>query len=85
MRFGQGHQNFLERLIDVPSGGHRLRKLKSPSSRADPAKIAEALFQPWRRGDDADGFRWDPADDQRYALQYADPSLARRSSDRGRR
>lgn len=77
MMFGQGHQNFLERLIDVPRGAlpNRLRKLKSPPDLAAPAKIAEALFQPWRREDDADGFRWDPEDDQRYALRYDDPSL----------
>jgi hypothetical protein len=78
MTFGQGHQNFLERLIDVPSGAlpNRLRKLRSPPDLAAPAKIAEALFQAWRREDDADGFRWDPEDDQRYALRYDDPSLA---------
>jgi hypothetical protein len=78
MIFGQGHQNFLERLIDVSNGRlpNRLRNLKSPPNQAEPAKIAEALFQRWRRDDDADGFRWDPEDDQRYALQYADPSLA---------
>jgi acyl-coenzyme A synthetase/AMP-(fatty) acid ligase len=28
------------------------------------------------REDDADGFRWDPQDDQRYALRYDNPSLA---------
>lgn len=78
MMFGQGHQNFLERLVDVPSGNlpNRLRKLKSPPDMTEPGKIAEALFQPWRHDDDADGFRWDPEDDQRYALRYDDPSLA---------
>ncbi len=78
MMFGQGHQNFLERLVDVSSGKlpNRLRKLKSPPDMSGPDKIAEALFQPWRRDDDADGFRWDPEDDQRYALRYDDPSLA---------
>lgn len=78
MMFGQGHQNFLDRLIDVPTGAlpNRLRKIKSPPNLADPAKIAEALFQSWRHKDDADGFRWDPEDDQRYALRYGDPSLA---------
>ncbi|MGH7933119.1 MAG: type I-G CRISPR-associated protein, Cas3-extension family [Candidatus Binataceae bacterium] len=78
MMFGQGHQNFLDRLIDVPSGAlpNRLRKLKSPPDLADPAKIAQTLFQPWRHEDDADGFRWDPEDDQRYALRYDDPSLS---------
>ena len=78
MMFGQGHQNFLERLVDVPRGKlpNRLRKLKSPPDMTEPGKIAEALFQPWRHDDDADGFRWDPEDDQRYALRYDDPSLA---------
>jgi hypothetical protein len=78
MMFGQGHQNFLNRLIDVPSGAlpNRLRKLKSPPDLADPAKLAQALFHPWRHEDDADGFRWDPEDDQRYALRFGDPSLA---------
>ncbi len=77
MMGGQGHQNFLERLVDVPSGKlpNRLRKLKSPPNMCEPRQIAEALFQPWRRDDDADGFRWDPEDDQRYALRYGDPSL----------
>lgn len=77
MMFGQGHQNFLDRLIEVPRGTlpNRLRKLKSPPGLADPTKIAEALFRPWRHKDDADGFRWDPEDDQRYALRYDNPSL----------
>jgi hypothetical protein len=76
MMFGQGHQNFLERLVDVPSGKlpNRLRKLNSPPDMTDAGKIAEALFSAWRRKDDADGFRWDPQDDQRYALRYRDPS-----------
>lgn len=78
MMFGQGWQNFLERLVDVPCGKlpNRLRKLRSPPDMNDPAKIAEALFEPWRREDDADGFRWDPEDDQRYALRFDDPSPA---------
>jgi len=78
MMFGQGHQNFLERLVDVPSGKlpNRLRRLKSPPDMGAFDKIAEALFEPWRRKDDADGFRWDPEEDQRYALRYGDPSSA---------
>lgn len=78
MMFGQGHQNFLERLVDVPSGKlpNRFRKLKSPPAMTGPGKIVEALFRGWRRDDDTDGFRWDPEDDQRYALRYDDPSLA---------
>lgn len=76
MMFGQGHQNFLERLIDVPRGElpSRHRKLKRPPNFRDPAMVGAALFSPWQRGDDADGFRWDPEDDQRYALRHGDPS-----------
>jgi hypothetical protein len=76
MMFGQGHQNFLERLLAVPRGDlpNRLRKLKSPPDMRDPGKIAEALFAPWIRQDDADAFRWDPEEDQRYALRFSDPS-----------
>jgi hypothetical protein len=78
MMFGQGHQNFLDRLVDVPSGKlpTRFRQVKSPPDMRAPGNIAEALFQPWRRNDDADGFRWDPEDDQRYALRFDDPSGA---------
>jgi hypothetical protein len=78
MMFGQGHQNFLDRLLDVPRGElpSRLKKLKSPPDMRDATKIAEALFLPWKREDDAHGFRWDPEEDQRYALRFDDPSAA---------
>jgi hypothetical protein len=68
MMSGQGHQHFLERLITVPRG--------DVPDMHSPAKIAEALFEPWTRSDDADGFRWDPEEDQRYALRFGDPSKA---------
>jgi hypothetical protein len=76
MMFGQGHQNFLERLIEVPQGElpSRHRKHKRPPNFRSPAMVEAALFSAWRRSDDADGFRWDPEDDQRYALRYGDPS-----------
>jgi hypothetical protein len=76
MMFGQGHQNFLERLVSVPRGEipSRLRKLKKPPDMRDPGKFAEALFVRWARKDDADGFRWDPEEDQRYAMRFGDPS-----------
>lgn len=76
MLFGQGHQNFLDRIVavarDIPPSRHV--KLKKPPNMRGPAKIAEALFAPWRREDDADAFRWDPKEDQRYALRHGDPS-----------
>lgn len=77
MMFGQGHQNFLDRLVAVPRGElpSRLRNARRPPNMRDPARITEALFAPWRRADDdADGFRWDPEEDQRYALRFGDPS-----------
>ncbi len=76
MMFGQGHQHFLERLVSVSRGDlpPRLRKLKPPPNMRDPQKFAEALFKPWVRKDDTEGFRWDPEEDQRYALRFGDPS-----------
>jgi hypothetical protein len=78
MLFGQGHQNFLDRLVAVPRGDlpARRKKEKPPPNMRDPGKIAEALFAPWKRADDADAFRWDPEEDQRYALRFGDPSDA---------
>jgi hypothetical protein len=65
MMFGQGHQFFLERLLAATC----------EINKAD-QKMSEALFQPWRRDDDSNGFRWDPQEDQRYALRYGNPSKA---------
>lgn len=78
LMFGQGHQNFLERLVSVPLGAlpPRLKKEKAPPDFRNHRYIVEALFQPWRRDDDADAFRWDPEEDQRYALRFGDPSRA---------
>jgi hypothetical protein len=49
----------------------KVRRGDTPPTAA--GKIAEALFAPWSRFDETDGFRWDPADDQRYALRFGDP------------
>jgi len=78
MMFGQGHQNFLERLREVPNAGVPERAQKGRSAAAESAadKIAEALFAPWERKDRANSFRWDPEEDQRYALRFGDPSRA---------
>jgi hypothetical protein len=78
LMFGQGHQNFLDRLRSVPRGElpSALRKLKPPPDLNDPRKIAEALFAPWRRTDPTDAFRWDPSELQPYALRFDDPSSA---------
>lgn len=74
--FGQGHQHFLDRLADVPSGRlpKKLEKLKAPPDLRAHSYIASALFASWRREDPTDGLRWDPAEDRRYALRADDPS-----------
>ena len=74
--FGQGHQHFLARLKDVPA-------LAAPPARGrgkqavtvTPAKaIEEALFDIWHRTDPTPSFRWDPAEDVRYATMGGDPT-----------
>jgi hypothetical protein len=72
--FGQGHQHFLERLVEVsaaPSPPPRGRGI-APISAGQ--CIAEALFQPWHRSDPTPAFRWDPNEDVRYALMAGDPT-----------
>lgn len=64
--FGQGHQHFLSRFRDVPSG--------NADGPIAPIFFASALFIPWRREDPNDSFRWDPAEDRRYALRAINPS-----------
>jgi len=76
MMFGQGHQHFLDRLLSVPRGElpTSMKKLKNPPNLRDPEMIRRALFERWTREDETDAFRWDPAEDQRYALRFGDPS-----------
>lgn len=76
MMFGQGHQNFLDRLVAVPSGElpNRWKNRARAPDMKDPQGISRALFEPWERNDDADSFRWDPEEDQRYALRFGNPS-----------
>jgi hypothetical protein len=74
--FGQGHQHFLERLVDVPNGKlpKSLTKSKKPPDLNSPNFIDRTLFAPWTRSDPSDSFRWDPSEDRRYALRSRDPS-----------
>lgn len=72
--FGQGHQHFLDRLAAVPN-----QSAPRPAKRIGPALSAaaclgEALFNPWHREDATFSFRWDPAEDVRYALMAGDPT-----------
>ncbi|HEY7296518.1 MAG TPA: hypothetical protein VH684_01170 [Xanthobacteraceae bacterium] len=83
--FGQGHQHFLDRLAQVP-------RIPAPPPRgrgkaavtltaAD--TLHEALFEEWKRADPTPGFRWDPAEDVRYALRAMNPSDEKSTTQHG--
>jgi hypothetical protein len=83
--FGQGHQHFLDRLATVP-------RIQAPPPRGRGKKavtltaaetVHEALFQPWTRQDPTPAFRWDPAEDVRYALRADDPSGEKSTTQHG--
>ncbi len=83
--FGQGHQHFLDRLTTVPrtqAPPPRGRGKNMVSLTAEKT-IDEALFQPWTRQDPTPGFRWDPAEDVRYALRANDPSGEKSTTQHG--
>ncbi|WP_396214698.1 hypothetical protein [Gemmatimonas sp.] len=65
LMYGQGHQHFLKALAQVP------RVSASPESREEFTRV---LLEPWRYDRPGLSFRWDPADDRRYALRADDPS-----------
>ena len=76
--FGQGHQNFLERLQTVP----RQRQPDRGPKRNQPTIsetdcLSEALFSPWTRPDATHSFRWDSHEDVRYAHRATDPTDAK--------
>jgi hypothetical protein len=83
--FGQGHQHFLDRLADLP-------RMQAPPPRGRGKNAVtltaahtfyEALFQPWARQDPTPAFRWDPAEDVRYALRADDPSGSKSTTQHG--
>jgi len=76
MMFGQGHQHFLTRYFDVPRGTVDEEDSQGSGVAGAIGHIHHALFRPWTRTHEADGFRWDPEDDQRYALRFGNPSKA---------
>ncbi|MGH7097944.1 MAG: type I-G CRISPR-associated protein, Cas3-extension family [Stellaceae bacterium] len=83
--FGQGHQHFLARLSEVPrmaapplrGRGKNVIELSADDT------IEQAVFQPWRREDPTPGFRWDPAEDVRYALRANNPSDEKSTTQHG--
>ena len=83
--FGQGHRHFLDRLATVPrteappprGRGRSQVKLTAAETRQ------EALFAAWTRPDPTPAFRWDPAEDVRYALRADDPSGEKSTTQHG--
>jgi hypothetical protein len=47
------------------------------------SELHEALFEPWTRQDPTPAFRWDPAEDVRYALRADDPSGQKSTTQHG--
>ena len=74
--FGQGHQHFLDRLslVSRTETPPRRGRGKTATHLTAAETMHEALFQPWSRQDPTPAFRWDPAEDVRYALRADDPS-----------
>ena len=65
---GQQRFLFLKRLASIP-------KQRAPGENETGKKqVKEALFEPWRRPDNTDSFRWDPNEDVRHALRWRAPT-----------
>ena len=60
---GSGHQHFLKFLRNIVA-------------RTKPSHLEKTLFEPWRYDDPVENqtMRWDPVDDQRYAISLENPS-----------
>lgn len=65
--FGAGHQHFLKQLA-------QLQALAEQDTTGQ--DIADTLFASWQyvQREDALKFRWDPAEDRRYAYRFGNPS-----------
>jgi len=74
LMFGQGHQHFLLRLASIPRQPAAPVRGRNHMARTPAETIDAAIFCAWERIDATDGFRWDPAEDRRYALRYGNPS-----------
>jgi hypothetical protein len=74
--FGQGHQHFLARLSSVPRqlAPPRRGRGRESVNISEIECLLEALFKGWHNDDPTFSFRWDPAEDVRYALLAGDPS-----------
>lgn len=74
---GQGHQDFLPRLAEVPfrRDDPGIAEGGRPPDEHGGCSLERALFEPWDRDDDATNtFRWDPNETARQALMAGDPT-----------
>jgi hypothetical protein len=83
--FGQGHQHFLDRLATIPRTDAPPPRGRGKNAVALSAAetLHEALFESWTRQDPMPAFRWDPAEDVRYALRADDPSGQKSTTQHG--
>jgi hypothetical protein len=83
--FGQGHQHFLDRLATIPrtDAPPPRGRGKNAVTLSAAETLHEVLFEPWTRQDPTPAFRWDPAEDVRYALRADDPSGQRSTTQHG--
>lgn len=58
---GAGHQHFVGFMAQL-------------AQETTEEQLGEALFSEWRYSDPGPSLRWDPADDRRYALRWAEPA-----------
>lgn len=82
---GPGHQHFLERLARVPRtpAPKPEGRGKSRRSVSEVECLRNALFHPWQRRDLTESFRWDPAEDRRYAYRATEPSSDKPRTEHG--
>ena len=86
LQFGGGHQHFLHRLDTVPKTPdppkRRVGRKRICISEAE--CLSETLFAQWSRPDPiTSSFRWDPAEDVRYALRARDPTKTKATTQYG--
>ena len=84
--FGQGHQHFLDRLATIPrtDAPPPRGRGKNAVTLSAAETLHETLFEPLDfRQDPTPAFRWDPAEDVRYALRADDPSGQKSTTQHG--
>ena len=76
LQFGNSNQHFLDRLDRVAKTATPEKLVgRKRTGKSEAECLSETLFVPWSRSDPLkSSFRWDPAEDVRYALRARNPS-----------